>query len=129
MIHKPIKITDPINCKIRWANFRDFGVFGLHWQKKNGISRCRSWVYADLQISLNSMGLVLVLISMGLVRAFGLSLCSKMVPPDTLNSAPRTKSMEFLEKRDHQGPVAVGNHLEMGYPLVMSNIAMENDHL
>jgi hypothetical protein len=36
MIHKPIKITDPINCKIRWANFRDFGVFGLHWQKKMG---------------------------------------------------------------------------------------------
>lgn len=42
--------------------------------------------HPTVKISLLSMGLVLVLISMGLVRAFGLSLCSKMVPPETLNS-------------------------------------------
>eukprot|EP00435_Cladocopium_sp_Y103_P012418 s759_g3.t1 len=42
--------------------------------------------HPTVKISLLSIGLVLVLISMGLVRAFGLSLCSKMVPPETLNS-------------------------------------------
>jgi len=38
------------------------------------------------QLSLLSVGLVTVLIAMGLVRAFGLSLCSKMVPPEAINS-------------------------------------------
>jgi len=39
-----------------------------------------------MKLSLLSVGLVTVLIAMGLVRAFGLSLCSKMVPPEAINS-------------------------------------------